>query len=210
MLTKSYLDGDTFVIEKTFLNIFLKLIFVCTLASLLGLGFVKVGTKNNDILFEYFGYLLILICIFCLVAMPYKSLKRKGRDILRANYKGLTIFKDTVGVKKMFYAWEDVLMILLTKKLLTKHENGKGWSWNDLIIFIKNREDIESFGPVDIAQNYIGESPEGGKFIHLSFNKKDIDITLKYLKEFSGNKFEINHYKELVFDYENKKIEYKP
>jgi len=101
-------------------------------------------------------------------------------------------------------------MILLTNKLVTKHENGKGWSRNDFFIFIKNREDIESFGPVDIAQNYIGESPEGVKFINLSFNKKDIAITLKYLKEFSGNKFEINHYKELVFDYENKKIEYKP
>lgn len=125
MLTKSYLDGDTFVIEKTFLNIFLKLIFVCTLASLLGLGFVKVGTKNNDILFEYFGYLLILICIFCLVTMPYKSLNHKGRDILRANYKGLTIFKDTVGVKEMFYEWENVLMILLADKLVTKMKMQK-------------------------------------------------------------------------------------
>lgn len=168
------------------------------------------GAKNNDNLFEYVGYLLILFSIFCLVAMSYKSLKHKDRDILRANYKGLTIFKDTVGVKEMFYEWGNVLMILLTNKLVTKHENGKGWSRNDFIIFIKNREDIESFGPIDIAQNYIDESPEGGKFIHLSFSRNDIDITLKYLREFSGNMFEINHYKELIFDYQNKKIEYKP
>ncbi len=36
MLTKSYLDGDTFVIKKTFLSIMLKLIFVCTLTSFMG------------------------------------------------------------------------------------------------------------------------------------------------------------------------------
>ena len=101
-------------------------------------------------------------------------------------------------------------MILLTSKLVNKHENGKRWSRNDFNIFIKNKDDIESFGPIDIAQNYIGESPGGGKFIHLSFSRTDIDITLKYLREFSGNMFEINHYKEFIFDYYNKQIEYKP
>jgi len=76
---------------------------MCALTLIMGIVFMKVGVEKNSTVFEYIGYLLILIFLFSLVAIPYKSLKHKGGDILRANYKGLTIFKDTVGVKKMFY-----------------------------------------------------------------------------------------------------------
>lgn len=211
MKVKLQTNPDQLIIYrgKTSTILFIVLMAVACLGF--GVLFIYVGLQEARSAFLVFGGVFGLAALFILAGLPKllaKINKENGAVVLMATKQGLWI-THLLGMEAVSYQWSDIARISLTKKLVTVDHDESQWSWNRLLIYLREgsvRKNTKGF--VERFKSQLSTSPKGENLIFLGFPKEQMYFIRDQLIQLSSKAFEISVYEAIKFNYKKKTEEF--
>lgn len=177
----------------------------------LGVLFIYFSMAQNEAtVFLIFGAIFLILGLLGAAGLPKflaRLNKEDGAVMLVANKVSLSVIP-LLNMKAVSYEWSTITRILLTKKLITVDIEGKAFSWNQMIIYLRGGIFNKKVSLIERGKTWLAVTPKGESIFFIAFPKGKIALVRDEMIRFCPNDCEIRIHEKIYFNYKNKTEEF--
>lgn len=177
----------------------------------LGILFIYFAMAQKEATaFSIFGAIFLILGLLGATGLPKflaRLKKEDGAVMLVANKAGLSV-APLLNMKSASYSWNVIARILLTKKLIVVDSDEKGFSWNQMIVYLRTDPFRNKMGLIERSKEQLSVNPKGENVFYIGFPKGRMAFVRDELIQFCPNDCEIGIYEKIYFNYKTKTEEF--
>lgn len=204
-------DQDQLVIYREKVGVILFVFLMAVACIVLGCLFIYFAMAQREATaFLIFGGIFLIVGLLMVTSLPKflaRLKKEDGAVTLVANKAGLSV-APLLNMKSASYSWNAIARILLTKKLIAVDSGEKGFSWNQMIVYLRTDPFRNKMGLIERSKAQLSVNPKGENVFYIGFPKGRIAFVRDELIRFCPNDCEIGIYEKIYFNYKIKTEEF--